>query len=243
MEPRGPAAHHGFYPPKNKTRGRSAACCCWGGIAKCCLGCVCDLFRCCFGCILTFACQIFCTFLVFVAVVALIVWLLFRPTNLEFHADGASLADFRLDRSNTLLYELAVNISARNPNERLQIRYEGIEASAHYKEHWFAGEVLPRFSLDTGSTRAITSAFRGQRTGFTLGDEERAEYEKEKNSGIFSIDVKVQLKIRAQLWIVPAPFSLKPSFVCPISVPLSSSGKTFQGTDCIFDWHALYSNA
>ncbi|XP_051113753.1 NDR1/HIN1-like protein 2 [Andrographis paniculata] len=222
-------------PSKHRNKGGDRLCSC--GIFRCCFGCCWRIFRCGLGCLCNLVCQIICAVLVIAAIAMLIVWLLFRPSNLEFRAGEASLTEFSL-AGNTVRYNLALNVSARNPNSRLEIIYEDIEAVGYYHGQEFASDRLPAFSQEKETTRTITAEFEGQKD-VSLGDEARANYEEEKSSGEFPIDVKVQLKIKLKVWLLTSPFSLKPSFDCDLNVPLNSSGKSYQGTDCTFDWRNI----
>lgn len=72
-----------------------------------------------------------------------------------------------------------------------------------------------------------------------LRTEDHAEFNQEKGSGIYSIDVKLYLRIRFKIGVVKT-WRFKPRIECDLKVPLSVDGKTpavgsFQRTKCELD--------
>lgn len=69
-----------------------------------------------------------------------------------------------------------------------------------------------------------------------LGTSEVSNFNSEKSNGVYSIDVKLNLKIRVKVgWIKIGHF--KPKIDCGLKVPLSgsSSGGSFETTKCGLD--------
>lgn len=70
-----------------------------------------------------------------------------------------------------------------------------------------------------------------------LNAEELSELTKDTNSGIYSIDVKLYLRIRFKLGVIKT-WRFKPRIECDLKVPLSAEGKStvgFQRTKCDLD--------
>jgi len=70
-----------------------------------------------------------------------------------------------------------------------------------------------------------------------LGTSEQSNFDSETTNGIYSIDLKINLKMRAKVgWIKIGTF--KPKIKCGLKVPLSSNGKStgsFEATKCSLD--------
>lgn len=86
------------------------------------------------------------------------------------------------------------------------------------------------------TTSVLNPVFEGREIllGGAIGD-----YNREKNAGVFSIDVKLKLKVRFKLGKIKTP-KFKPTIDCDLKVPLSSSNGRFAGgfetTKCDVDF-------
>ncbi|XP_022132509.1 NDR1/HIN1-like protein 3 [Momordica charantia] len=222
-------------PPPAKTyhrhgRGGGCGCGCCG-----CLGC---LFNCCCGCIFNLICQIIITLVIVVGIAVLLLWLIFRPNLLKFHATDASLTQFNFTTTNNNLhYNLAINITVRNPNRRIGIYYDDIEADAYYQAQRFGTVNLSQFYQGHKNTSLLSPSFVGQKI-VLLGTDGVSSFNSEKSSGIYSIDVKLYSRIRLKFgWVKFGRYKLK--IKCPLKVPLRSNGTSsngvFETTKCSYD--------
>lgn len=204
-------------------------------------GCCCNPFSCCcsclMNCICTCICQILCTILVIAAIVIVVLWFIFRPNIVKFYASDASLTEFDLS-NNTLRYNLEVNLTIRNPNRRIGIYYDQIEARAFYRGQRFATVQLTPFYQGHKNTSDLTAEFKGQNV-VMLGTKELSEYRDDKNSGRFAIDLKLYLRTRFKFAFMKL-IRLKPKIGCDLKIPLSSNGTAASGnyefTTCHFAW-------
>ncbi|PON70088.1 Late embryogenesis abundant protein [Trema orientale] len=197
-----------------------------GGIGGCCCGCLFSLiFKLIFSVVFT------------LGLAALIFWLIFRPVNqIKFHVTDAKLTQFNFTDNNQLHYNLAVNITVRNPNKKIGVYYDRIEARASYEGQRFDAVPLEPFYQGHKNTAVLSPVFDGQQM-IVLNTEDQAEFNKEKSSGLYSIDVKLYLRIRFKLGVIKT-WRMKPKIECDLKVPLSADGKStvgsFQTTKC--DW-------
>ncbi|KAJ0028315.1 hypothetical protein Pint_36147 [Pistacia integerrima] len=186
-------------------------------------------------CLFTLLLKIILSIVVIVGLAALIVWLIFRPINpIKFHVTDAQLTEFNLTSNNNLQYKLAVNITIRNPNKKIGIYYDRIEARAYYENQRLASQMLTPFYQGHKTTSVLSSTFDSQQ--ILLG-EDLQDFNQEKTSGIYSVDVKLYLKIRFRLGKIKTP-KLKPVIKCELKVPLSSGDSTsnFTATKCEVDF-------
>ncbi|URE42877.1 Late embryogenesis abundant protein [Musa troglodytarum] len=71
---------------------------------------------------------------ILVLLVVLIVWLVLRPTKPKFYLQDASVAQFNLSSGDgTLTAVLQVTLASRNPNDRIGVYYDRVDAFALYK--------------------------------------------------------------------------------------------------------------
>jgi len=124
----------------------------------------------------------------------------------------------------------------RNPNRRIGIYYDRIEANAEYHGKRFATNNLDGFYLGHKRENDLSTVFTGERL-VVLGND-RSKYESERNDGNYNIDLKLKLKIRLKVgWAKP---KFKPRFECDLKIPMNSGGRVssqgFQRTKCDIDW-------
>ncbi|GLT90103.1 hypothetical protein SLE2022_080550 [Rubroshorea leprosula] len=186
---------------------------------------------CCCCCLLSFLIKLIVTAVIIVGLAALIFWLIFRPNIVKFHVTDASLTQFNLTSDNNLHYNVALNITVRNPNKKIGIYYDRIEANAYYEDQRFATQQLTPFYQGHKNTSYLNPSFQGQKL-VLLGADGVSEYNQEKNSGVYSVDVKLNLRVRFKLGKLKT-WRFKPKIECDLKVPLSSSAET---TKCKIDF-------
>lgn len=212
------AFHGPAIPPPAKTYHRH-------GHAR---GCAC--------CLLTTFLKLLITIVVVVGVAVFILWLVFRPHKLTFDITGAELTRFNIT-GNQLHYNLALNLTIRNPNKRIGVYYDVIEASPFYKDQRLNTQWLPAFYQGHKTTTVLSPHFDGQRVVFLSG-EELTEFNTETLAGSFDVDVKFRLRLRLKLGAVRIG-KFKPKVNCELKVPLKSNANSFtffQTTRCDFDF-------
>ncbi|XP_062167514.1 NDR1/HIN1-like protein 3 [Alnus glutinosa] len=188
-------------------------------------------------CLFGFLLKLVVSLVVIIGLAALIFWLIFRPTNVKFYVTDASLTEFTFTGNNTLQYNLAVNITVRNPNRKIGVYYDTIEANAYYEDQRFGTKSLTPFYQGHKTTSYLNTAFEGQQL-VLLGTDELSQFNAEKTAGVYTIDVKLNLRIRFKVGKVKTG-RLKPKVKCDLKVPLSSTGNSavvFQNTKCDVDF-------
>ncbi|GKV07194.1 hypothetical protein SLEP1_g18992 [Rubroshorea leprosula] len=87
------------------------------------------------------------------------------------------------------------------PNKKIGIYYDRIEANAYYEDQRFATQQLTSFYQGHKNTSYLNPSFQGQKL-VLLGADGGSEYNQKKNSGVYSIDVKLNLRVRFKLGIL-----------------------------------------
>lgn len=148
------------------------------------MGLCCKLFSCLFSIIIT------------LGIITLILYLVVRPSEVKSYVEATSkLTRFDLITNNTLDYTLGIDLSIRNPNKRVSIYYDRIQASASYDDSQFGFDSnLPKFHQGHKNTTIIHPAFAGQQI---INDSSVVDtYNKEKDLGYFNIDLTIHLKMK-----------------------------------------------
>lgn len=192
-----------------------------------CLCCPCKCLACgLFSCL----CSILISLLVIVGVVALILYLIFRPRMITATVDSASLVQFSLAPNSALSYNLTVAMTVRNPNKRVGLYYDNVESLAYFEDQRFGYAQLDSFYQATEVSTQVTPQFHGQQP--LEGDVTAANFRSQQTDGKFSVDVKLNAKLRVKVWAFKVPVH-KTKINCPLSIPApGNTSATFQPTTC-----------
>ncbi|KAF8403363.1 hypothetical protein HHK36_011465 [Tetracentron sinense] len=188
-------------------------------------------------CLISFLFKIIVSVIVMVGIAVLIFWLIVRPNKVKFHVVNASLTEFNLTTNNTLQYNLALNMTVRNPNKKIGIYYDRIEARAYYDDEKFATRSLTPFYQGHKKTDLLNPVFIGE-SPILLGTSELADFNNEKSAGVFEVDVKLYLRIRFKVGSFKTG-RFKPKIKCDLKLPLvanRNSAGGFDTTKCDFDF-------
>ncbi|KAF4396968.1 hypothetical protein F8388_004936 [Cannabis sativa] len=151
---------------------------------------------CCCGCIFSLIFKLIFLNIITVGIAALIIWLIFRPNQIKFHVTDAKLTQFNLTDSttNNLRYNLALNITIRNPNKRIGVYYDRIEARAFYEGQRFSSIQLENFYQGHKNTSVLSPVFNSQNL-IVLNAEELAELTKKKVQELTPLIIECDLKV------------------------------------------------
>lgn len=191
---------------------------------------------CCCGCLFSLVFKLIVAVVVIIGLAALIIWLIFRPNKVKFHVTDATLTEFNLTTGNQLQYNLALNFTIRNPNKRIGIYYDRIEARPYFDDVRFDSQTLSTFYQGHKNTTNLSAVFKGQQL-VVLDAEQLSELDQQKTAGVYNIDVKLYLRIRLKFGAVKS-WRLKPKIECDLKVPISADGTTagFETTKCSLDF-------
>ncbi|KAG4913582.1 hypothetical protein JHK85_054970 [Glycine max] len=200
----GPAIPPAEQPRYRPHRGRSCCCCLFGILWK-----------------------ILVALIVLVGLAILIFWLVVQPRYFKFHVTKADLTQFDYySNNNTLHYNMVLNFTARNPNKKLSIYYDKVEALAFYEDVRFANyDVITHmnsFRQYKKSSSPMSAVFTGQQV-LMLNNEQVSELNQDKNAGVYDIYVKLYFRIRFRLGDVISN-DYKPKVKCHLKVPFSKNG-------------------
>ena len=197
--------------------------------------------RSCCCCLFGILWKILVALIVLVGLAVLIFWLVVQPRSFKFHVTEADLTQFDYyTNNNTLHYNMVLNFTARNPNKKLSIYYDKVEALAFYEDVRFANyDVITHmnsFRQYKKSSSPMSAVFTGQQV-LMLNNEQVSELNQDKNAGVYDIYVKLYFRIRFRLGDVISN-DYKPKVKCHLKVPFSKNGTftLFQTTKCDVDY-------
>ncbi|XP_020233880.1 NDR1/HIN1-like protein 10 [Cajanus cajan] len=186
----------------------------------------------CCGCLFSLILKLILSVVIIVGIAVFLVWLIVRPNVVKFHVTDATLTQFNYT-GNTLHYDLALNVSVRNPNKRVGIYYDRIEARALYHDARFDTELPSPFYQGHKSTNVISTVFKGQQV-LPLTADQTSLFKKDNATRVYPIHVKMYLRVRFKLGLLKT-MTLKPKVSCDLQVPLQGTAGVFQTTKCDYD--------
>ncbi|CAN6439085.1 unnamed protein product [Victoria cruziana] len=167
---------------------------------------------------------------VILGIAALVVWLVLRPVAVKFYVEDVSLTQFNLTSTNTLQYDLKLNVSIRNPNKKIGIDYDKVDATAYYAGERFGWVELLGFYQGHKNTTMLEPAFKGQAV-MVLGDFTAGFFNDQKASGFYSISLKMKPKMRFKIGHLKTT-KYSPNVWCDLEVPASSAAGGFARQKC-----------
>ncbi|CAN6807571.1 hypothetical protein Bca4012_002020 [Brassica carinata] len=211
-----PPAPKGYF----RRRGHSRGCCC---------------------CLLSFFVKVIIALIVILGIAVLIFWLIVRPRSIKFHVTQATLSRFEhTSPDNLLRYNLSLTVPVRNPNKRIGVYYDRIEAHAYYDGKRFSSTRLTPFYQGHKNTTVLRPMFQGQNFVIFNAGESRT-YNEQTIAGVYDIEIKFRLRVRFKLGDLKTR-RIKPKVNCDdLRLPLSTlNGTTTFSTilplKCDFDF-------
>jgi len=196
--------------------------------------------RSCCCCLFSFFWKLLIALIVLAGLAVLIFYLVVQPRPFKFYVDEANLTKFDYG-NNTLNYNMVLNFTARNPNKKLNIYYDKVEARAFYEGSRFANvDVITHmnsFRQYKKSSNPMSAVFSGQHV-LVLDNDQVSEFNKDKSDEVYDIYVRLYFRIRFRLGdFISGDY--KPKVKCDLKVPLSSknTNATFTRTKCDVDFY------
>ncbi|CAA7396839.1 unnamed protein product [Spirodela intermedia] len=174
------------------------------------------------------------------AIITGIVWFfiwLFHGSRWHINVDveSATLARFDLDSNNTLLYNLTLGVSFKNPNSAT-VFYDKIAVTALYDGKVFSTAGIPSFTQSTRAPTRIYPAFEEKES--MSSNWSLAAYNKEKVERIYHINVTFNTRIQIEWSQTNETGTQKYSkgytweANCALTIPTVDSAATFNKTTC-----------
>ncbi|KAJ1382648.1 Late embryogenesis abundant protein [Sesbania bispinosa] len=153
------------------------------------------------SCCCRFFCWTFSILLILIIAIAItigILFLAFRPKLPKYSVDKLGISQFNFSDNNSLFVTFNVTITARNPNKKIGIYYEGgSHISAWYKDTQLCEGSLPKFYQGHRNTTVLNLPLTGQ-THDATGLQNTLEQQLQETSNI-PLNLKVNQPVRVKL--------------------------------------------
>ncbi|KAG1369743.1 NDR1/HIN1-like protein 10 [Cocos nucifera] len=189
--------------------------------------------RSCYCCLLSTLIKTFIAFCLALGITALVLWLVFRPNRVEVSVEKASLTSFNLTATSptNLHYNLSADISIRNPNKKIGIYYDWLEADPFYQGHRFDWQALPSFYQGHKNTTMLYPVFEGN-SAIGLGVSDVEDFNKENKTSFFNVDIWLFGQVRYKFGSVTTRrYTMRVK--CELGLPLlANPAASFTRTEC-----------
>ncbi|KAF3781995.1 hypothetical protein EJ110_NYTH35376 [Nymphaea thermarum] len=136
--------------------------------------------------------------IVILGIAALLIWLVLRHGHQVLRRRCVS-DTVQLDQCEHSALQSQIEChSIRNPNKKIGIDYDELDVAAYYNGERFGWVQLPGFYQGHKNTTTLQPAFRGQAL-MVLGDFIVGDFNEQKDSGFFYVDVKIKPKMRFKI--------------------------------------------
>ncbi|XP_027336678.1 NDR1/HIN1-like protein 6 [Abrus precatorius] len=127
-----------------------------------------------------------------------ILFLVFRPKLPKYSVDQLSISQFNVSENNSLYATFNVTITARNPNKKIGIFYDGgSHISAWYRNTQLCEGSLPKFYQGHRNTTVLNLPLTGQTQDATGLENELQQQLQQTNS--IPLNLKVDQPVRVKL--------------------------------------------
>lgn len=169
--------------------------------------------------------------IVLVGLAVLITWLAVRPRHLQYSIEDRSVHGFGLSH-NHLNASFNFILRAHNPNTRVSIYYDKIEAVVTYKDQTVAFNTVAPFHQPRKNVTHLGVSLVAKDVGL-FGDVGR-QIRREKGTGQIEVEVNVKARIRFKVGVWKSSRRTLRIECEPVLVRLSSSNG-FERTPCDVD--------
>ncbi|KAL4578530.1 hypothetical protein LXL04_014654 [Taraxacum kok-saghyz] len=149
----------------------------------------------------TFIRRIFAVFIgciIIVGTIVFIMWLILRPQIPQFRVDTLTLSNFNMSSNSLISGTWDARFTVRNPNSKIVLYYDRIEAAVFYKSESISETTVPPFAQgkknETGvrATFVSSSAYVDDRNGISS--------ERSRGTVDFNLRMMARVRFKAGAW-------------------------------------------
>ncbi|XAR60047.1 hypothetical protein NMG60_11033278 [Bertholletia excelsa] len=169
------------------------------------------------------------TLIVLVAVAVLVIWLAIRPKRLVYTVEHGSIQGFNLTGDNHLNATFNFALRSYNPNTRVSIYYDKIEAWVSYNDLDLAFTSVDPFYQPRRNVTHLELKLVAQQSA--MYGAVAKDLRMEKAAGEVEVDVRLKARVRLKAGAWKSNHRTLKVECSPVRVPFSSS-KGFERTYC-----------
>nr|XP_027125237.1 NDR1/HIN1-like protein 10 [Coffea arabica] len=130
-----------------------------------------------------------------------IIWLVLRPRLPEFRVDSLSVSNFNLSSSTLVSADFDVKITARNPNGKITLFYDNVEAAVYFKNFQLSQTTLPPFSQGKKNETSFTAELAAVKAYLDGDIANGINGERGKNGNVvLNVRMLMEVRFKAGAW-------------------------------------------
>ncbi|KAF3455152.1 hypothetical protein FNV43_RR05600 [Rhamnella rubrinervis] len=171
---------------------------------------------------------VFLTLIILVGIAVLIIWLVVRPRHLVYTVEDGSIHSFNI-ADNHLNSTFDFILRAYNPNNKVSVYYDSIEARVEYDDQTLASDAVQPFFQPHKNVTRFEVKLKSQ--SVALFGSMPKDLKLERSSGGVELSVQIKAKIRFKVGAWKSRHMILRVYCSPVLVHFSSS-RGFERTYC-----------
>lgn len=132
--------------------------------------------------------------------IVFIVWLVLRPQVPEFRVDSVTLSNFNISNNSLITGNWDVRFTVRNPNGKITLGYDDIEAYMFYKSETLAETTVPPFVQGTKNETNVRATFAASSTYLAQRYVDEINSNRAGGSVNFVVRMVARVRFKAGAW-------------------------------------------
>ncbi|KAD6453352.1 hypothetical protein E3N88_08057 [Mikania micrantha] len=127
-------------------------------------------------------------------IIIFIMWLVLRPQIPQFRVETLTLSNFNISTNSLISGNWDARFTARNPNSKITLYYNQIEAAIFYKSDSISETTVPPFVQGTKNETTLRATF----ASLTAYLDDRDSINGERNRGAVNFNLRMMTRVRFQ---------------------------------------------
>ncbi|CAA2968178.1 NDR1/HIN1-like protein 10 [Olea europaea var. sylvestris] len=133
--------------------------------------------------------------------ITFIVWIVLRPQLPEFRVDSFSFSNFTINNGSLVSFTSEARLTARNPNKKMTVDYDNIEALIFYKSQTLSDTTVPPFFQDTKNETSLNANFAAAGSFVDKWAVDGINNERNANGIVgFNLRMLARVRLQAKAW-------------------------------------------
>lgn len=125
-------------------------------------------------------------------IIIFIMWLILRPQIPEFRVETLTLSNFNVSSNSLISGNWDARFIVRNPNSKITLYYDQIEAAVFYKSDSISETTVPPFVQGTKNETSIRATF----ASLSAYIDNRDSINSDRNHGTVNFNVRIMARVR-----------------------------------------------
>ncbi|KVI08056.1 NDR1/HIN1-like protein 10 [Cynara cardunculus var. scolymus] len=135
---------------------------------------------------------------IIIGTIVFIMWLVLRPQVPQFRVDSLTLSNFNLSSNSLISGNWDARLTVRNPNSKIVLYYDHIEAAVFYKSESISETTVPPFVQGKKNETAVRATFAS--LSAYVEDRNGINDERARGTVYFNLRMVARVRFKAGAW-------------------------------------------